>query len=173
MNRVVFSSARTDWRTPADVYDELNREFSFDFDPCPPDPTFDGLAVPWGASNFVNPPYGRELPKWVAKAHREAVSGKTVVMLVPSRTDTRWWHGYVMRADEVRYIKGRLRFQGARHGAPFPSCLVIWRGSQRHAGEAGPGSAVAAEGGAPPAGSDPGGTSERGADPRAGKGTER
>jgi site-specific DNA-methyltransferase (adenine-specific) len=117
-----------DWRTPADVYAALDAEFSFDFDPCPPNPPYDGLAVPWGCSNFVNPPYGRELPKWVAKAHLEAGLGRTVIMLIPSRTDTRWWHEHVMRAQEIRYITGRLRFQGATHNAPFPSCVVIWRG---------------------------------------------
>jgi site-specific DNA-methyltransferase (adenine-specific) len=128
VNRVVFSSKRMDWRTPADVYAALQAEFGFDFDPCPPDPAFDGLAIPWGASNFVNPPYGRQLPKWVAKAHKEAQLGKTVVMLVPSRTDTRWWHDHAMTADEIRCVKGRLKFQGAAHNAPFPSCVIIWRG---------------------------------------------
>jgi site-specific DNA-methyltransferase (adenine-specific) len=128
VNRVLFSSAKMDWRTPQAVYDALNDEFAFDFDPCPPDPTFDGLTIEWGRSNFVNPPYGRELPKWVSKAHAEAAKGKTVVMLIPSRTDTRWWHDHAMTANEIRYIKGRLRFQGARHNAPFPSCVVIWRG---------------------------------------------
>jgi site-specific DNA-methyltransferase (adenine-specific) len=125
----MFSSKRMDWRTPEALYRELDAEFSFDFDPCPPEPAFDGLAVEWGTSNFANPPYGRELPKWVAKAHAEALLGKTVVLLIPSRTDTRWWHDHVMGADEIRYTKGRLRFEGAQHNAPFPSAVVIWRGT--------------------------------------------
>jgi site-specific DNA-methyltransferase (adenine-specific) len=83
VNRVTFSSARMDWRTPEAVYDALNREFGFDFDPCPVSPGFDGLACEWGRSNFVNPPYGRRLPKWVAKSRAEAAKGKTVVTLVP------------------------------------------------------------------------------------------
>jgi site-specific DNA-methyltransferase (adenine-specific) len=116
-----------DWRTPEALYQRLNAEFCFDFDPCPPDPGFDGLAVEWGRSNFVNPPYGRQLPKWIAKAHHEAGKGNTVVLLIPSRTDTRWWHDHVMTAHEIRYIKGRLTFQGAKHPAPFPSCVVVWR----------------------------------------------
>jgi site-specific DNA-methyltransferase (adenine-specific) len=127
----MFSSARMDWRTPKAVYQVLDAEFRFDFDPCPPDPTFDGLSIDWKQRNFVNPPYGRELPKWVAKAHQEASKGKTVVLLIPSRTDTRWWHEHVMRADEVRYIKGRLTFEGAAGNAPFPSCIVIWRDAGR------------------------------------------
>jgi hypothetical protein len=106
----------------------LDAEFGFYFDPCPPEPDFDGLSVAWGKSNFVNPPYGRELPKWIAKAHTEALLGKTVVLLIPSRTDTRWWHEHVMAADEIRYLKGRITFQGAAHPAPFPSAIAIWRG---------------------------------------------
>ncbi|MDR1188219.1 MAG: phage N-6-adenine-methyltransferase [Bifidobacteriaceae bacterium] len=118
-----------DWQTPQALYEMLDDEFGFDFDPCPTDPEFDGLAVEWGRSNFVNPPYGTHLPKWIAKAHIEAAKGKTVVLLIPSRTDTRWWHEHVMTADEVRYIKGRLTFQGAKHPASFPSCVVVWRGT--------------------------------------------
>ncbi|MDR1634266.1 MAG: phage N-6-adenine-methyltransferase [Bifidobacteriaceae bacterium] len=113
---------------PQAVYDQLDAEFGFDFDPCPPEPAFDGLAVAWGQRSFANPPYGRELPKWIAKAHAEAKLGKTVVLLIPSRTDTRWWHDHVMQADEIRYVKGRLTFQGAEHPAPFPSAVVIWHG---------------------------------------------
>ena len=99
MNPALLSSKRTDWRTPEALYRQLDREFGFHFDPCPPEPDFDGLSVAWGQSNFVNTPYGRELPKWIAKAHAEALLGKTVVLLIPSRTDTRWWHDHVMQAD--------------------------------------------------------------------------
>ena len=88
--------------------------------------TFDGLQVEWGQSNFVNPPYGRHIAAWITKAHAEANKGKTVVLLIPSRTDTRWWHDHIMTAHEIRYIKGRLKFQGATNPAPFPSCVVIW-----------------------------------------------
>lgn len=75
----------------------------------------------------MNPPYGREIRKWVRKAYEEAQKGATVVCLLPARTDTAWWHDYVMRAVEIRFVQGRLRFGGAANGAPFPSCVVIFR----------------------------------------------
>ena len=119
-----------DWRTPKELYDKLDAEFAFDFDPCPCDPQFDGLEAEWGRSNFVNPPYGREVVKWCRKALDESQKGKLVVMLVASRTDTAWWHDYVMNADEIRFIRGRLKFDGypASGCAPFPSAIVIFRG---------------------------------------------
>lgn len=127
MHNIHFSSQKLDWKTPKATYDLLNTEFGFDFDPCPTDPTFNGLDVEWGECNFVNPPYGRELPKWVEKGYEEYLKGKTVVFLIPSRTDTRWWHDYIMKADEIRFIKGRLKFQGATNSAPFPSAVVIFK----------------------------------------------
>lgn len=123
---VHFSSQRLDWKTPKGVYDELNAEFNFDHDPCPPNYTVDGLTSEWGKSNFVNPPYGRELPKWIKKAYEESLKGRTVVLLIPSRTDTRWWHDYVMRG-EIRFIKGRLKFDEHKNSAPFPSAVVVFR----------------------------------------------
>lgn len=86
----MFSSLRLNWRTPKHLYDKLNEEFNFDFDPCPVAPDFDGLKVEWGKCNFVNPPYSREVKKWCEKAVKEWKKGKTVVMLVASRTDTSW-----------------------------------------------------------------------------------
>lgn len=124
---VHFSSQRLDWQTPKAVYQVLDAEFGFDFDPCPINPTFDGLVVEWGEVNYVNPPYGRELPKWVKKGFSEWLKNKTVVFLIPSRTDTKWWHNYVMKADEIRFIKGRLKFDDHKNSAPFPSALVIFR----------------------------------------------
>jgi len=126
-NKVHFSSQCLDWQTPKAVYDELNKEFMFDFDPCPPNPTFDGLIIPWKYSNFVNPPYGREISKWLKKGYEESLLGKTVVFLIASRTDTRWWHNYCMKAKEIRFIKGRLKFGDAVNSAPFPSAIVIFR----------------------------------------------
>jgi site-specific DNA-methyltransferase (adenine-specific) len=127
---VHFSSQRLDWKTPKAVYQVLDAEFGFDFDPCPPKPTFDGLETSWGECNFVNPPYGNEIPKWVAKAYSEWQEGKTVVMLIPSRTDTRWWHDYIMKATEIRFIKGRLKFDDQANSAPFPSAIVIFKGDK-------------------------------------------
>jgi len=124
---VHFMSQKLDWQTPDDVYGKLNAEFNFDFDPCPHNPTFDGLSIDWKESNFVNPPYGREIPRWIKKGYEEHLKGKTVVFLIPSRTDTKWWHDYVMKAKEIRFIKGRLKFKGATNSAPFPSCIVIFK----------------------------------------------
>lgn len=127
MNTAVhFSSQRLDWQTPDSVYDMLNREFHFDFDPCPHDPTFDGLVLDWGKSNFVNPPYGRVIGKWIKKGYEESLLGKKVVFLIPSRTDTRWWHDYCLKAGEIRFIRGRLKFKGAKNSAPFPSAIVVF-----------------------------------------------
>jgi hypothetical protein len=124
---VHFMSEKMDWRTPKAFYEKLDSEFGFDFDPCPSDPKFDGLSAEWGNVNFVNPPYGRELPKWVRKGYEQWKLGKTVVFLIPSRTDTAYWHDYIMQADEIRFIRGRLRFEGAKHSAPFPSVVVVFR----------------------------------------------
>ena len=125
--KVHFSSAKMDWETPVEVYQTLNAEFGFDFDPCPPNPGFDGLAVDWGSSNFVNPPYGRQIGKWISKGYAEHKKGKIVVFLIPSRTDTRWWHDYIMKATEIRFIRGRLKFKGTTNSAPFPSAIAVFR----------------------------------------------
>lgn len=126
--KVHYSSIKETWKTPKVFYEKLDEEFNFDFDPCPSDPQFDGLSIEWGNSNFVNPPYGNVIGKWLEKAVDEQSKGKTSVFLIPSRTDTRWWHNYVMNADEIRFIKGRLRFEGATDNAPFPSVVVIFKG---------------------------------------------
>jgi hypothetical protein len=122
-----FSSQRLDWKTPKAVYQVLDAEFSFDFDPCPPDPRFNGLEIEWGGANYVNPPYGRGIGAWIEKGYAEYLKGKTVVFLIPSRTDTRWWHDYCMKADEIRFIKGRLKFDDQENSAPFPSAIVVFR----------------------------------------------
>ena len=124
-NDVLFSSLRSDWKTPIAFYNILDKEFNFTFDPCPSNPDFDGLTIDWGDINFVNPPYGRKIGKWIKKGYEEALKGKLVVFLIPSRTDTKWWHDYIMNADEIRFIKGRLHFD-ERGPAPFPSCVAIF-----------------------------------------------
>ena len=132
---VHFSSLTCEWNTPQGLYDELDKEFGFTLDPCATDDNHkckryytkeqDGLGQSWkGETVFMNPPYGREISKWVRKAcHEEA----TVVCLIPSRTDTRWWHDFIMKADEIRFIKGRVKFGEHKQGAPFPSAIVIFR----------------------------------------------
>lgn len=135
---VHFSSDRMDWETPPEVFDELDAEFCFDLDVCArPDntkcayflsPEDNGLLMPWnGATCWMNPPYGRAIKDWVAKAHREAGLGATVVALLPARTDTAWFHDHIYGRAEIRFIRGRVTFVGAQNGAPFPSMIVIWR----------------------------------------------
>ena len=135
----VFSSQTDEWATPQSLFDKLNAEFHFDLDPCATDENHkcaqyytkadDGLTKNWGGwSVFCNPPYGRQIGKWVRKAYEEAQKpGTTVVLLVPARTDTKWFHDYIYGKAEIRFIKGRVRFGNSKHGAPFPSMIVVWR----------------------------------------------
>ncbi len=126
----LFSSTTPHWATPTELYAELDAEFHFDDDPCPLNPTSDGLTRYWGGRVFVNPPYGREIIKWTAKALTEVATGSLVVMLLPSRTDTKWWHDHVLRAAEIRFIRGRLHFsdlEPSTSRAPFPSVVVVFR----------------------------------------------
>lgn len=137
---VHYSSGRDDWETPQAFFDRLDAEFGFTLDVCATDrtakcseyftPEEDGLAQAWSGVCWMNPPYGDEIPKWVEKAYTEAVNGNVpVVCLIPSRTDTAWWHDYVMKATEIRFIRGRLKFGGSKDSAPFPSAIVIFDGS--------------------------------------------
>ena len=135
----LFSSNSDNWSTPQDLYNELNKEFNFTLDPCADvnnhkcakyfTKEVDGLKQSWGGERtFVNPPYGRELPKWVRKAYMEHLKPNTVVvMLIPARTDTSYFHRYIYNHAEIRFIKGCLKFGGSKNGAPFPSMLVIYR----------------------------------------------
>jgi hypothetical protein len=122
----LFSGKSWEWSTPKEVYSELDGEFHFTHDPCKLGGTL-GLLEPWGTSNFVNPPYGPGLSDWFSKAILEQAAGKTSVLLVPSRTDTRWFHDYAIKyATEIRFIRGRLRFGNSTNTAPFPSMLAIF-----------------------------------------------
>ena len=133
-----FSSKTDLWATPPHVFDALDAEFSFELDVCASDENAkcaryftvadDGLAQQWTGVVWMNPPYGRAIGDWMKKAADAAEDGATVVCLVPSRTDTRWWHEQVLpRASEVRHVRGRLAFGDQRAPAPFPSALVIYR----------------------------------------------
>ena len=133
----VFSSTTDLWATPQDFFDELNEEFEFTLDPCAtPDNAKcakfftkeqDGLKQDWsGERVFCNPPYGRAIGAWVKKCHDEAQKGTLVVMLIPARTDTSYFHDYIYHKAEIRFIRGRLKFGGASQGAPFPSMVVIY-----------------------------------------------
>jgi site-specific DNA-methyltransferase (adenine-specific) len=123
MNKVHFSSLSVHWATPKGVYDELNKEFKFNHDPCPLGAT-SGLESKWGTRNYINPPYGRGVYEWVKKASENPLS----VVLLPARTDTKWFHEIVLPyAKEIRFIKGRLKFGGATNSAPFPSMVVVFK----------------------------------------------
>jgi DNA N-6-adenine-methyltransferase Dam len=127
INGGLFTSLRGDWKTPRALYQALDAEFNFDYDPCPTEPKFNGLVREWGNTNFVNPPYGKEIMKWIQKGYEQNLNGKTVVFLVPSRTDTRWWHDYIMKSNEIRFIRGRLKFDDQKNSAPFPSAIVVFK----------------------------------------------
>lgn len=124
----LFSSQSVDHATPRALFDALNLEFGFDFDPCPLNSLIDGLAASWaGKRVYCNPPYGREIPKWLAKASEAELA----VYLLPARTDTKWFHDFAMKADEIRFVKGRLKFGDAKNSAPFPNCLVIFKPQEK------------------------------------------
>jgi phage N-6-adenine-methyltransferase len=133
---VHFSSATDQWPTPQWFFDALDAEFGFDLDVCASpehakcrrffEPAVDGLKQRWEGVCWMNPPYGRGIGAWVRKAYESSLLGATVCCLLPARTDTQWWHRYVMRATEVRFLKGRLKFGDAKAGAPFPSAIVIF-----------------------------------------------
>lgn len=130
LNKGLFTSMTPHWATPQALYDELDAEFHFTDDPCPLNG--DGGLSPdreWGECVYMNPPYGRGITQWICRAYEEGLKGKTVVCLIPSRTDTQWWHRYVMKADEIRFIEGRLHFNDSPQGAPFPSAIVVFRAS--------------------------------------------
>ncbi len=151
MNSALFTSASCEWPTPQGFFDAVDREFGpFDLDACAtPDnakvATFhdagdlwSSLAKPWTGRIWLNPPYGRQVTgQWIRKAYESAQEGALVVCLIPARTDTAWWHDYVMKAQEIRFVRGRLRFGDSKSGAPFPSALVIFNGVEGNAAGAG------------------------------------
>lgn len=130
-----LSRKSDEWCTPAWLFRMLDDEFHFNFDAAAtPDNTLteqfsgDGLHAQWGTATFCNPPYSR-VKDFILKAWQEArMYGKTTVLLIPSRTCTKWWHDYVMRANEIWFIVWRLQFVGGKSSAPFPSCIVVFRG---------------------------------------------
>lgn len=128
MRRVLFSSLSPHWATPQHVYESLHAEFAFTLDPCPLNaPSLACLGSWEGERVYCNPPYGPEIKKYLAKAKEAALS----VFLLPARTDTKWFHDYCLSvADEIRFIKGRLRFSGSIGDAPFPSMVVIFRATE-------------------------------------------
>lgn len=128
--KACLTSDRQNWKTPKKFYQELDKEFHFNYDPCPNDDSLVGFLAPWGSRSFCNPPYS-EISDWVKHAYEQSKLGKLVVMLIPSRTDTKWWHDYVMKSKEIRFIKGRLCFDDSGRNAPFPSCIVVFNGKTK------------------------------------------
>lgn len=140
VDKVLFQSKNDEWSTPVDLFAKLDAEFDFDLDPCATagnrkcnkyfTKEVDGLKQDWdGCRVFCNPPYS-EIDKWVEKCYREGIKDNTiVVLLIPSRTDTRYFHNFILHRAEVRFIKGRLKFGNAKNVAPFPSMIVIFRGA--------------------------------------------
>lgn len=137
---VMFSPKTGLWETPQDFFDSLDSEFNFDVDVCTlPEnakcrnyytPETDELRQIWAGACWCNPPYGRKIGDWVKKAGESAEAGATVVMLLPARTDAKWFHEYICGHAEIRFIRGRLKFGESQNAAPFPSMVVIFRGSE-------------------------------------------
>ena len=149
LRSVHFTSKSNEWETPSELFNKLNDEFNFTLDPCCTKENAkceryftiaeDGLSQDWSNDIvFMNPPYGREIGKWIEKAYNESLQGAIVVCLIPARTDTAYWHKYIFNKTEVRFLKGRVKFQNrllpswredGSHkvsGAPFPSAIVIY-----------------------------------------------
>lgn len=147
INKGLFTSNSDTWTTPPEFFAELHKEFNFTLDAAAlrssavvpnylgPDHDLlwrrDALTCEWdgasgGGAIWLNPPYGKAISGFMKKANEEHQKGANIVCLVPARTDTRWWHDYVIQ-HEVRFIKGRLKFGGSKQGAPFPSAVVVMK----------------------------------------------
>lgn len=135
LNQGLFSSLTPEWPTPTGVFQALNTRYHFDLDACATRENAkceryfsleqDALRQEWTGTVWANPPYGRELGRWLKKAYESSQQGATVVCLVPARTDSHWWHAYCMKGN-IFFIRGRLRFGDAQNSAPFPSAVVVF-----------------------------------------------
>ena len=137
LTKGLFTSRTEEWETPSYVFLALKKEFGFQVDVCATsenakckiyfDKSVDGLKREWSPfSCWMNPPYGRNIGAWMKKAFEESQRGALVVCLIPSRTDTKWWHKWAMKAAEIRFVSGRISFSNSKQSAPFPSCIVIY-----------------------------------------------
>jgi site-specific DNA-methyltransferase (adenine-specific) len=139
--KTMFSSKSAEWETPQKLYDMLDSIFHFTLDPCATAENSkcrkhftkeeNGLKKSWkGQTVFMNPPYGKDIKKWIKKAYEESRnSNTTVVCLLPARTDTKYWHNYCMKSQRIYFVKGRLKFGDATNSAPFPSAVVVFKRS--------------------------------------------
>lgn len=136
MNNVHFKSDKQDWATPSDFYNKVDNIYGpFELDPCSDGTNAkchkhytekeNGLAQPWFGKVFVNPPYN-QCKQWLEKCVKEKDNCERIVVLIPARTDTKFFHDYCLQAKSIVFIKGRLRFEGAESCAPFPSMLVVF-----------------------------------------------
>lgn len=147
INNALYSSKEIEWETPQIFFNKLNEEFHFTLDPCATTQNakcakyftkdIDGLSQSWKDERvYCNPPYGKEISKWIEKAFYETNNGRgIVVMLLPARTDTKYFHDYIYGKAELRFIRGRLKFGNAKNSAPFPSMVVIFRGDKNETGK--------------------------------------
>jgi site-specific DNA-methyltransferase (adenine-specific) len=140
---VHFSSKTNEWYTPKEVFEPLHKEFNFTLDPCCTKYSAkckkfyteddDGLSKDWSEDTvFVNPPYGRQIKDWVKKSYTESKKGATVVMLIPARTDTSYWHDYIFnKASDIRFIRGRIKFERQDgtlgDSCPFPVAIIVFK----------------------------------------------
>ena len=145
MNDGMFTSNKNYWETPQKFFEKLNKEFEFELDVASTGDNAkceryfteseNGLEQDWRGGVFCNPPYGREISQWVKKAYSESLlnTNGVIVLLIPARTDTRYWHDYIFnKASEIRFLKGRLKFElngVSKQSAPFPSTAVVYKGS--------------------------------------------
>lgn len=135
-----YSVKTIEWETPQDFFDALNQKFKFTLDVCANKRNTkckkyyskrdDGLSKKWRGTCWMNPPYGRQIGKWMQKAYESARDGATVVCLVPARTDARWWHDFAMKG-KITFIRGRLKFGGSKWNAPFPNAVITFAGKSR------------------------------------------
>lgn len=141
INTGMMSSATDNWATPTNFFETMSAQHGpFDIDVCADatnakvwryfDKDMDGLSQQWIGKCWMNPPYGRNIVAWMKKAYESSLTGATVVCLVPSRTDTTWWHSYAMKGD-ITFIKGRLKFGNSKNSAPFPSAVVVFKRSMK------------------------------------------
>lgn len=139
MDKVLFSSKSNEWATPQDLYDKLNNKYNFTLDPCSTIENHkcnkfytikeNGLIQDWSNEIvFCNPPYGREIYDWVKKCYNEYLKGTKIVLLIPSRTDTKYFHEFLYNKPNIKiqFIKGRLKFGNSDNSAPFPILLAYF-----------------------------------------------
>lgn len=143
-NAALVSSSSNEWGTPQKLFRMLDSEFHFTLDPCSTDANHktdkyytkydDGLSQDWsGERVFMNPPYGRQTSVWIEKAYKESLRGAVVVCLIVARTDTSYWHDIIFKhAAQIRFLRGKIKFDGAKWNAPFASAIVIFDNSNQY-----------------------------------------